>query len=104
MNTYSMKKKKRRRKHKKVVHLAVAGGVLMASFVLSLFPLDVLDEIWDLLRLSQFLRDFLPTLLLHSQKKKKIRKVLSAEPQSKNFFIYFRDSSVFFPPILCGYK
>ena len=33
---------------------------LMASFVLSLFPLDVLDEIWDLL--SQFLRDFLPTL------------------------------------------
>ena len=33
---------------------------LMASFVLSFFPLDVLDEIWDLL--SQFLRDFLPTL------------------------------------------
>ena len=32
---------------------------LMASFVLSFFPLDVLDEIWDL---SQFLRDFLPTL------------------------------------------
>ena len=33
---------------------------LMASFVLSVLPLDVLDEIWDLL--SQFLRDFLPTL------------------------------------------
>ena len=32
---------------------------LMESFVLSFFPLDVLDEIWDL---SQFLRDFLPTL------------------------------------------
>ena len=32
---------------------------LMASFVLSFFPLDVLDEIWEL---SQFLRDFLPTL------------------------------------------
>ena len=31
----------------------------MASFVLSFFPLDVLDEIWDS---SQFLRDFLPTL------------------------------------------
>ena len=30
---------------------------LMASFVLSFFPQDVLDEI-----LSQFLRDFLPTL------------------------------------------
>ena len=29
---------------------------LMASFVLSFFPLDVLDEVWDLL--SQFLRDF----------------------------------------------
>ena len=35
---------------------------LMASFVLSFFPLDVLDEIWDL---SQFLRGFLPTLPLH---------------------------------------
>ena len=49
----------------------------MASFVLSFFPLDVLDEIWDLIEsvsegfltyscyltdLSQFLRDFLPTL------------------------------------------
>ena len=34
---------------------------LMASFVLSFFPLDVLDEIWDL---SQFLRNFLPTLTL----------------------------------------
>ena len=32
---------------------------LMASFMLSFFPVDVLDEIWDL---SQFLRDFLPTL------------------------------------------
>ena len=29
--------------------------------MLSLFPLDVLDEIWDLM--SQFLRDILPTLL-----------------------------------------
>ena len=45
---------------------------LMASFVLSFFPLDVLDEIWDLIEsvsegfltyssLSQFLRVFLPT-------------------------------------------
>ena len=33
---------------------------LMASFVLSFFPLDVLDEIWDLI--IQFRRDFLPTL------------------------------------------
>ena len=32
---------------------------LMASFVLSFFPLDVLDEIWDLI---EFLRDFLSTL------------------------------------------
>ena len=28
--------------------------------MLSFFPLDVLDEIWDLI--EQFLRDFLPTL------------------------------------------
>ena len=35
---------------------------LMASFVLSFFPLDVLDEIWDLIESVQFLRDFLPTL------------------------------------------
>ena len=33
---------------------------LMASFVLSFFPLDVLDEIWDLI--ESVLRDFLPTL------------------------------------------
>ena len=33
---------------------------LMASFMLSFFPLDVLDEIWDLI--DQFLRDFFPTL------------------------------------------
>ena len=33
----------------------------MASFVLSFFPLVVLDGIWDLI--GQFLRDFLPTLL-----------------------------------------
>ena len=31
---------------------------LIASFCAVFFPLDVLDEIWDL---SQFLRDFLPT-------------------------------------------
>ena len=36
---------------------------LMASFVLSCFPLDVLDEIWDLL--SQCLRDFLITHLFY---------------------------------------
>ena len=35
---------------------------LMTSFVLSFFPLDVLDEIWDLIESVQFLRDFLPTL------------------------------------------
>ena len=34
----------------------------MASFVLSFFPLDVLDGIWDLI--EQFLRDFLPTFVL----------------------------------------
>ena len=34
---------------------------LMASFVLSFFPLDVLDEIWDLI--ESVSRDFLPTLL-----------------------------------------
>ena len=33
---------------------------LMASFVLSFFPLDVLDVIWNLI--SQFLGDFLLTL------------------------------------------
>ena len=33
----------------------------MASFVLSFFPLDVLDEIWA--KLSQLLRFFLPTLM-----------------------------------------
>ena len=32
---------------------------LMASFVLSFFPLDVLDEIWHLI---ESLRDFLATL------------------------------------------
>ena len=39
---------------------------LMASFVLSIFPLDVLDEIWDIIesvfKEIRFLRDFLPTL------------------------------------------
>ena len=32
-------------------HLAVAGGVFngVFFFVLSFFPLDVLDEIWDLI-------------------------------------------------------
>ena len=29
-------------------HLAVAGGVFVRPFVLSFFPLDVLDAIWDL--------------------------------------------------------
>ena len=33
----------------------------MASFVLSFFPLDVLDEIWDLI---EFLKDFLPTFVV----------------------------------------
>ena len=37
---------------------------LMASFVLSIFPLDVLDEIWDLI--ESVLRDFLPTLPLYT--------------------------------------
>ena len=32
---------------------------LIASFVLSVYSLDVLDEIWDLI---EVLRDFLPTL------------------------------------------
>ena len=31
----------------------------MSSFVLSFFPLDVLDGIWDII---ESLRDFLPTL------------------------------------------
>ena len=34
----------------------------MASFVLSFFPLDVLDEIWDLI--ESVSEDFLPTLIL----------------------------------------
>ena len=38
---------------------------LLASFVRSFFPLDVLDEIWDLI---EFLRDFLPTLGSDSRK------------------------------------
>ena len=29
--------------------LSLVVGSLMASFVLSFFPLDVLDEIWDLI-------------------------------------------------------
>ena len=38
------------------VHLAVDGGVFDGVFfVLSFFPLDVLDEIWDVI---EFLRDF----------------------------------------------
>ena len=37
----------------------------MASFVLSFFPLDVLDGIWDLI--ESVLRDFLPTLLHFEQ-------------------------------------
>ena len=37
----------------------------MVSFVLSFFPLDVLDGIWEL---SQFLRDFLPTPASHFNK------------------------------------
>ena len=31
------------------VHLAVAGGVFDGVFCAVLFPLDVLDEIWDLI-------------------------------------------------------
>ena len=31
------------------VYLVVAGDVFDGSFVLSFFPLDVLDEIWDLI-------------------------------------------------------
>ena len=31
------------------VHLAVAGGVFDGVFSAVLFPLDVLDEIWDLI-------------------------------------------------------
>ena len=70
----------------------------MASFVLSLFPLDVLDEIWDLLRLSQFLRDFLPTLLLHSQKKKKNQKSAVRRTPVKKFFYLFSRFISFFSP------
>ena len=29
------------------VHLAVAGDVLVVSFCVVLFPINVLDEIWD---------------------------------------------------------
>ena len=35
---------------------------LMASFCAVLFPLDVLDEIWDII--GSVLRDFLPTFSL----------------------------------------
>ena len=31
------------------VHVAVAGASFMASFVLSFFPMDVLDGIWYLI-------------------------------------------------------
>ena len=31
------------------VHLAVAGGVYLCLFMLSFFPRDVLDGIWDLI-------------------------------------------------------
>ena len=37
---------------------------LMASFVLSFFPLDVLDETWDLI--ESVSEDFLPTLMMHT--------------------------------------
>ena len=37
---------------------------LMASFVLSFFPLDVLDEIWDLI--ESVSEGFLPTLTIWS--------------------------------------
>ena len=32
------------------VHLAVAGGVIVAFFCAVFFPLDVLDEIWDVIK------------------------------------------------------
>ena len=38
---------------------------LMASFVLSFFPLDVLDEIWDLI--ESVSEEFLPTLVFMSR-------------------------------------
>ena len=42
-------------------HLAVAGDVFDGIFfVLSFFPLDVLDEIWDLI--EPVSKGFLPTL------------------------------------------
>ena len=43
---------------------------LMASFLLSIFPLDVLGEIWDLI---ESVSDFLPTLE-NIQKTGKFRK------------------------------
>ena len=44
------------------VHLAVAGDALMVSFCAVLFfPLDVLDEIWDLI---ESVSERFPTYLL----------------------------------------
>ena len=41
---------------------------LMVFFVLSIFPRDVLDAIWDLIEsyFSQFLRVFPPTFKMHT--------------------------------------
>ena len=52
---------------------------LMASFVLSFFPLDVLDEICEL---SQFLRDFFPSLALSSLA---LSLIFSLSPYRLNF-------------------
>ena len=45
------------------VHLAVAGGIFDGVFLCCFFfPLDVLDEIWDLI--ESVSEGFLPTLLV----------------------------------------
>ena len=56
----------------KAVHLAVAGGVFDCVFLCCFFfPLDVLDEIWDLI--GSVSEDFLPTLITVSPFKAAIK-------------------------------
>ena len=52
----------------------------MASFVLSFFPLDVLDGIWDLI--ESVLRDFLPTLFFDVRVGRKTQKLTQLSQRS----------------------
>ena len=50
--------------------LSLLMSLMVSYFVLSFFPRDVLDEIWN--ELSRFLRLFLPTLTAGSDADRKI--------------------------------